>query len=90
MPITYRHITAVFLVFLACSLLAQEPEKQAVTPFQPGEHLHYRLKYGIFTAAEADLRLQTTDEHFEGGHTAMHIVADGKTTGTFDVFFGRK
>jgi hypothetical protein len=58
-----------------------------VTPvFKVGEQLNYRLKYGFFTAAEADLKVEATDKKFEG-HPAYHIVADGKTAGAFDVLY---
>ena len=58
-----------------------------VTPvFKVGEQLNYRLKYGFFTAAEADLKVEATDKTF-GGHTAYHIVADGKTAGAFDLLY---
>src|ERR1700748_3209475 len=65
---------------------AQELPKDAQPAFQPGEHLHYKLKYGIFTAAEADLQVSNSDIKFDN-RLAYHIVADGKTTGTFDFFF---
>ena len=58
-----------------------------VTPvFKTGEQLSYKLKYGFFTAAEANLRVETSDKKFDG-HPAYHIIADGKTAGAFDVFY---
>jgi hypothetical protein len=54
--------------------------------FKVGEQLNYRLKYGFFTAAEADLKVEATDKQFEG-HPAYHIVADGKTAGAFDIMY---
>ncbi len=65
---------------------AQELAKRAEPAFQAGEQLSYRLKYGIFTAAEAHLRVEEADEKFDG-HSAYHIIADGQTAGTFDVFY---
>lgn len=67
-------------------LLSQDPEKDTQAAFQQGEKLHYKLKYGIFTAAEADLQILTGDTRYEG-KPIYHIVADGKTTGTFDIFY---
>jgi len=64
----------------------QELVKDLQSPFQPGEHLHYKLHYGLFTAAEADLRLEDTETKFNG-KPAYHIIADGKTNGTFDFFY---
>jgi len=58
-----------------------------VTPvFKVGEELNYKLKYGFFTAAEAHLKVEATDKKFDG-HSAYHIVADGKTAGAFDVLY---
>ncbi|RCH54641.1 DUF3108 domain-containing protein [Mucilaginibacter hurinus] len=51
-----------------------------------GEKLSYKLKYGIFTAAEANLRVEESREKFNG-KPAFHIIAEGKTAGTFDVFY---
>jgi hypothetical protein len=59
----------------------------AVTPvFKVGEQLNYKLKYGFFTAAEANLKVEATDKKFDG-LPAYHIVADGKTAGAFDVLY---
>lgn len=54
--------------------------------FKVGEQLSYRLKYGFFTAAEADLKVENTDIKYDG-HPAYHIVVEGKTAGSFDVFY---
>lgn len=79
-----------WLLFLSALIsvgtYAQELVKQVQPPFQPGEHLHYKLSYGLFTAAEADLKLEDSGVKFEG-NPAYHVVADGKTAGTFDFFF---
>jgi len=57
-----------------------------VPVFKAGEELIYRLKYGFITAAEADLHVEESEKKFDG-HPAFHIVADGKTAGSFDFFF---
>ena len=58
-----------------------------VTPvFKVGEQLNYKLKYGFFTAAEADIRVEATDKTFDG-KPAFHIVADRKTAGAFDLLY---
>jgi hypothetical protein len=54
--------------------------------FKAGEELNYRLKYGFITAAEAGLRVEESGKKFNG-RPAFHIVADGKTAGSFDFFF---
>jgi hypothetical protein len=74
------------LCLLYTSVQAQEPIKLAEPTFKAGEELSYRLKYGWFTGAEAHLRVADTDTKFEG-RPAWHIIADGQTAGTFDVFY---
>jgi len=74
------------LALISLDASAQELAKDVQAPFQPGEHLHYKLHYGLFTAAEADLRLEESNVKFDG-KPAYHIIADGKTNGTFDFFF---
>jgi hypothetical protein len=54
--------------------------------FKDGEVLSYRLKYGFFTGAEATIRVEDDDKKITG-HPSFHIIADGKTAGTFDVFY---
>jgi hypothetical protein len=54
--------------------------------FGVGEELNYKLKYGIFTAATADLKVEESAQKFDG-KPAFHIVATGKTAGTFNVFY---
>ena len=56
------------------------------TAFKAGEQLSYKLKYGFFTAAQAHLKVEESNIRFDG-KPAYHIIADGNTAGTFDVFF---
>ena len=65
---------------------AQELTKISETAFKPGEKLSYKMKYGIFTAAEASIRVEETPLKFDG-KSVFHIIAEGKTAGTFDVFY---
>jgi hypothetical protein len=76
------------LILLICTLraMSQEVTKKAEVAFQAGEQITYRLKYGFFTAAEAKIRVENSAQKFDG-NPALHIVADAKTAGTFDVFF---
>lgn len=76
----------VVLLFSVIAARAQEPIKLAEPTFKAGEELSYRLKYGWFTGAEAHLRVADTDTKFES-RPAWHIIADGQTAGTFDVFY---
>ena len=78
---------------LLCVVLFQlRPSSgQDLTPltdpvFKVGEQLKYKLKYGFFTGAEATIRVEESEKKFEG-HPAFHIIVDGKTAGTFDVFY---
>jgi hypothetical protein len=79
-----------FLLFLACcglnTLFAQELTKIKEPVFKAGEKLSYKLKYGFFTAAEANLRVEESPIKFNG-EPAYHIIAEGKTAGTFDIFY---
>ncbi len=82
-----KHWTLLFAcILISTNTFSQELNKDGQVAFQPGEHLHYKFNYGIFTAAEADLQVSNSDTKFEG-KPSYRIVADGKTTGTFDIFF---
>lgn len=76
----------VFMVLLYQTTAAQELAKKSTLSFKDGEQLSYRLKYGIISAAEADLKIEESGIKFDGKPT-YHIVIDGKTAGSFDVFF---
>jgi len=65
---------------------AQELKDINETVFKTGEQLSYRLKYGFFTGAEATLRVEDGDKKIEG-HPTYHIIANGKTAGSFDFFY---
>jgi hypothetical protein len=80
-----------FLALLFCTAsislsIAQELTMVNEPVLKVGEQLSYRLKYGIFTAAEAELSVQNTDIKYNG-HPVYHIVVEGKTAGSFDVFY---
>ncbi len=77
----------VALIFTLHHLVsAQELDKRSALAFKDGEQLSYRLKYGIFTGAEANLRVEESGVKFNNKPT-YHIVIDGRTSGSFDVFF---
>ena len=86
-----KAIIAVTL-FLAGTMIAFKtqfvpmPNKITDLAFKSGELLDYRMKYGIFTAAEAHLKVEDSEVKFDG-KPAYHIIADGATAGTFDVFY---
>jgi len=77
----------IILSVICClnSAYAQEFTKVA-TAFQPGEKLSYKVKYGFVTGAEAAIRVEDSPLKFEG-QPVYHIIAEGKTAGTFDIFY---
>ncbi|MEO6151317.1 MAG: DUF3108 domain-containing protein [Mucilaginibacter sp.] len=54
--------------------------------FKVGEELSYKLKYGFFTGAEATIKVEDGGKKIIG-HPSYHITANGKTAGTFDIFY---
>jgi len=82
-----KYLFTIFLLAVSfCHVFSQEPPAIGEPVFKAGEQLSYKLKYGFFTAAEAELRVEESEKKFDG-HSAFHIIADGKTAGTFDVFY---
>ena len=81
-----KYIVLFFVAASFTSAFGQEMGNISTPVFKVGEQLNYKLKYGFFTAAEANLKVEATDKKFEG-HPAFHIVADGKTAGAFDLLY---
>jgi hypothetical protein len=82
-----KHFLTLLLIIGSISLtMAQELTMVNEPVFKVGEQLSYRLKYGFFTAAEADLKVENTDIKYNG-RPAYHIVVEGRTAGSFDVFY---
>ena len=82
-----KYVLALLIITASITLTkAQELTMVNEPVFKVGEQLSYRLKYGIFTAAEAELSVQNTDIKYNG-HPAYHIVVEGKTAGSCDVFY---
>jgi Protein of unknown function (DUF3108) len=79
-------LLTVFLTAFFSGSFAQELTSINEPVFKTGEQLTYSLKYGFFTAAEAVINVEESDKKFDG-HPVFHIVADGKTAGTFDIFY---
>ena len=74
-------------LLLLSSLYQAAAQDQIINPvFKSGEKLGYKLKYGIFTAAEAHLRVEDSPVKFDN-LPGFHIIADGFTAGTFDIFY---
>ena len=74
-------------ILLLCYLTgyAQDVAKISEPVFKVGEKLSYKMQYGFFTAAEANIRVEASDKKLPG--PAFHLIAEGKTAGTFDVFY---
>src|SRR5580700_2696179 len=79
-------VTILILISSFSGAFCQEMASIVTPVFKVGEQLNYKLKYGFFTAAEANLRVEACDKKFDG-HAAFHIVADGKTAGAFDLLY---
>src|SRR5476651_925531 len=90
MNVLQPYLKKFLIVFLMIGCLkradAQELSKNKEIAFKVGEQLDYKLKYGFFTAAQAFIKVEESDIKFNG-QPAFHIVANGKTAGTFDVFY---
>ncbi|ADY53756.1 hypothetical protein Pedsa_3220 [Pseudopedobacter saltans DSM 12145] len=75
------------IAFLACfNAFSQSLPYIKSSSFETGETLVYKLKYGFITAAEATLQVLDSDIKYNGKPT-YHLLAQGKTNGTFDIFF---
>lgn len=81
----YFFYTIIFILFYG-QAFSQELTKVSEPIFKVGEKLSYKMKYGIFTAAEANIRVEASDKKFNGQPT-FHLIAEGKTAGTFDIFY---
>ncbi|MES2808406.1 MAG: DUF3108 domain-containing protein [Bacteroidota bacterium] len=79
----YIHI--LILLLFADTALAQVAKEVGEPVFKAGEQLSYKFKYGFFTGAEGELRVE--DGEKINGHPTYHIIAQGKTAGAFDVFY---
>jgi hypothetical protein len=79
-------LALLFVTGFLSAAFAQDITLVSDPVFKAGEQLSYRLKYGFFTAAEADLRVENTDIKYNG-RPAYHIIVEGKTAGSFDVFY---
>jgi hypothetical protein len=78
-----------FLILLVLSWInnyAQELQNVKQPVFQVGEELNYKLRYGFLTAAEATIRVESTDTKFDN-KPVHHLVAEGRTAGSFNVFY---
>nr|WP_244518679.1 DUF3108 domain-containing protein [Parapedobacter composti] len=54
--------------------------------FKAGEELHYRLRYGVVSAATGVLKVEDSKIKFSSPHS-YHLSARGSTSGTFSIFY---
>ena len=81
-----KYFLLLILLVLGVNLTFSQELKEISEPvFKTGEQLSYKFKYGFFTGAEGTLRVE--DGEKIDGHPTYHIIADGKTAGTFDFFY---
>jgi hypothetical protein len=65
---------------------AQELSLKNEIAFKTGEVLTYKLKYGFITAAEATIKVLSTELKFNN-KPSFKLTVDAQTSGTFDVFY---
>ncbi len=77
----------IFLILIsAFGTSAQELRSVKDPVFQVGEQLGYKLRYGFITAAEANIRVESSDVKFDN-KPVYHLIAEGRTAGSFNVFY---
>jgi hypothetical protein len=82
-----KKLTLILVIFaVGLTGFAQELPLKKEPIFQEGEVLSYKLKYGLFTAAEATIKVLGSDLKFDNKPT-YRLVVDAQTSGTFDIFY---
>lgn len=81
-----KYFLAFLLLVGATYAYSQEVTKTNEVVFQAGEQITYKLKYGIFTAAEAVIKVENSTQRFEG-KPALRIHTVANTAGTFNLLF---
>ncbi len=74
------------LILLQTTGYAQKGPRFLKPIFKAGEALQYSIKYGIFKCGEANLKVISIDQNYNGRST-IHFNATGSTSGTFDIFY---
>lgn len=72
--------------FISSNQQLKEFPIKSNTAFKEGEILTYKLHYGMIDAAEATLEVKPTIAKI-GTRSCYHIVGNGVSKGTFDLFF---
>lgn len=65
--------------------IASENEKKKEFPFEPGEKLHFEVRWGFIRAGEATLQVLPIEE--VNGEKVLHFVMSARTTSFVDIFY---
>ena len=90
LPVQMKRI--ITIAFILIGFVAHSSDGQKVlrsldnTAFKPGEVLKFRLHYGIISAGEATLRVDT-GATIIGTRPCYHVVGTGESVGAFNWFF---
>jgi hypothetical protein len=80
-------IQFLFLLLISCSTAFSQVLQNVQEPvFKAGENLSYRLRYGFIIAAEASIKVFETETKFDN-RPVFHLLAEGRTAGSFNVFY---
>ncbi|MFZ4100547.1 MAG: DUF3108 domain-containing protein [Sphingobacterium thalpophilum] len=80
-------IQFLFLLLISCSTAFSQVLQNLQEPvFKAGENLSYRLRYGFIIAAEASIKVFETETKFDN-RPVFHLLAEGRTAGSFNVFY---
>lgn len=83
------YLVLILLAIFARAFSQDEATKTKEVAFKAGEQITYKLKYGFFSAAEAVIKVENSALKFDG-HSALHINANARTLGTFNLLFKTK
>ena len=85
-----KNIKIAFVIGLSSLLvssvsLASESEKKREIPFEPGEKLHFEVRWGFIRAGEATLQVLPIEE--VNGEKGLRFVMSARTTPFVDIFY---
>ena len=81
----FHTINLFFCFFIGSVIFSSVAGAELRHPFQPGEKMHYVLKYGVIPAGEATLAVHDLDEI--NGVPAYHFVLTARSNSFVDIFF---
>ncbi|MBW2466523.1 MAG: DUF3108 domain-containing protein [Deltaproteobacteria bacterium] len=83
-----RLLSVIYLLisfFIASAIFCSVSSAENYFPFQPGEKMHFVLKYGVIPAGEATLEVREMNEM--QGIEAYHFVLTARSNPFVDMFF---